>query len=575
MENFSTWIRGAERRLETLPGVLSASLEGDLDRATEVCLRVEEDPPVSEILEAVRDVLGGNADECPLGAFFRIQVESVGDESPYILDEIHEDPAVASRDTLESGGIRLITHQVNEVSPGVVGVELTLGLGGRRFAGGASGQANSPRRVRVPALATLSALGSYIRFASEGVGGPTLALESVSEFSLGGSRVAVVVVTMSGHAASLIASWPLTGASGPAVVRATLEAAARRVTRLSPGGDRRPREAPKLVEPAGVAGSEGVLRQQAESLLESTRAIASARIVLDSVQGFRIHVLAISEIPRSEVSRMVMSLLEENLGLRVRLDQITVAQSRLSAEELNRVLGRRSPSASTDTSTAVVSRLTLADVHIVAKMGGKKEVGVRVVGDDGSFDGRRQAPGGSGALLRPLAEATLDAVGGLMRRGGRQVALLLKEVRRFRRRGDQGVVVLVEAMTDGRKTLLSGAAFSADSFERASVVAVLQATNAFVAGALEFPCADEEKPKTKPVPPGHTVPRTSPPVGPQTGSAAPRDPSPDRRSDPSKRSDSSRPSDSSKTPALDNYVNEVLARIQSTRRLDRKPPQSS
>ena len=110
VEKFSTWMHGAERRLETLPGVLSASLEGDLDRATEVRLRVEEGPPVPEILEAVRDALGGGADECPLGAFFRIQVESVGDESPYILDEIQEDPAVASRDTPESDGIRLIAH---------------------------------------------------------------------------------------------------------------------------------------------------------------------------------------------------------------------------------------------------------------------------------------------------------------------------------------------------------------------------------------------------------------------------------------------------------------------------------
>ena len=146
MENFSTWMRGAERRLETLPGVLSASLEGDLDRATEVRPRVEEDPPVSEILHAVRVALEGNADEYPLGAFFRIQVGSVGDESPYIQDEIHEDPAVASRDTPESGGIRLITHQVRDVSPGVMGVELTLGLLGRRFAGGRVGASQLSRK---------------------------------------------------------------------------------------------------------------------------------------------------------------------------------------------------------------------------------------------------------------------------------------------------------------------------------------------------------------------------------------------------------------------------------------------
>ena len=58
VEQFSTWMRGVERRLETLPGVLSASLEGDLDRAAEVRLLVEEDPPASEILEAVRAALG-------------------------------------------------------------------------------------------------------------------------------------------------------------------------------------------------------------------------------------------------------------------------------------------------------------------------------------------------------------------------------------------------------------------------------------------------------------------------------------------------------------------------------------
>ena len=590
LEKISTWMRGAERLLETLPGVLFASLEGDLERGTEVRLRVEEEPPVSEILEAARDALGGSAAECPPGVFFRVQVASGGGESPYGQDKTVEESSAASPNVPESGGIRLITHQVRSIGAGVMGVELTLGLLGRRFAGGASGQANRPGSARVPALATLSALGSYIRFASTGVGGPTLELEDVSEFSLGGSRVAVVVVTMSGHAAPLIAAWPLKGASGPAVVRATLEAAARRVTRLSSGEDRPFREAIHLLEPAGVGGSGGVLWRQAESLLETTRAIGSARIVLDSVKGFRIHVLAISEVPQWEVSRMVMTLLKENLGLRVRRDQITVVQSRLSAEELDRVLGRSPPIASTEVPEAFVSRLTLADLHIVDAMGGKKEVGVRIVGGANSFDGRRQAAGGDGALLRPLAEATLDAVGGLMQRAGRPVALFLKEVRRFRRRGDQGVVVLVEATADGRKTLMSGAAFSAESFERTSVAAVLQATNAFVAGTLEFPRNGEENSEADPAPPEQAVSQASQTVRTQTGSAAPPDPSSGWRSEPSRRSDSSGPSDSpnpsdapnpsdsprpahsSEPPAPEDYVGEVLSRIQSTRQPYRAPP---
>ena len=101
-------MRGAERLLETLPGVLSASLEGDLANATEVRLLIEENQPLSQTLEAVRSALQANTDERPLGALFRIQVASVGDEVPLIRDRPHEEPAGASPDTPESGGISLI-----------------------------------------------------------------------------------------------------------------------------------------------------------------------------------------------------------------------------------------------------------------------------------------------------------------------------------------------------------------------------------------------------------------------------------------------------------------------------------
>ena len=137
-----------------MPGVLSASVEGDLTNATEVRLLVEEDPPASETLEAVRAAFQAKPDECPLGAFFRIQVTPVHDEVSQVRNDPHEELATASLDMPQSGGIRLIAHQVNDVSPGIVGVELTLVVGGRRFAGGASGKANSPVRDRLPALAT-------------------------------------------------------------------------------------------------------------------------------------------------------------------------------------------------------------------------------------------------------------------------------------------------------------------------------------------------------------------------------------------------------------------------------------
>ena len=305
---------------------------------------------------------------------------------------------------------------------------------------------------------------------------------------------------------------------------------------------------------------------------------------------------------------MVKTLLEEGISLEVGLDQITVVQSRLSEEELNRVLGRtsastsavssststspassstsptspsttptspdtspvegtaHSPEASSADSSPVVSRLTLVDLHVVSKTGGTQEVGVRIAGGGGSVDGRCQVPAGGEALLRPLAQATLDAVARLTQRGRRRAALVLKDVRRFRRRGDEGVVVLVEAKVDGRKTLLSGAAFSADSFERASVVAVLQATNALVGGDLEVPHStppDPSGPLDVPRPSDSSVPSDS---STHLDSAMP--------SDSGTPSDSATPSGSSKAPASDDYVSEVLSRIQSIPRLVRAPPPS-
>jgi hypothetical protein len=73
-------MHGVERLLETLPGVLFASLEGDLANETEVRLLIEDDQPLSQTLEAVRSALQADTDERPLGALFRIQVASVGDE---------------------------------------------------------------------------------------------------------------------------------------------------------------------------------------------------------------------------------------------------------------------------------------------------------------------------------------------------------------------------------------------------------------------------------------------------------------------------------------------------------------
>ena len=56
--------------------------------------------------------------------------------------------------------------------------------------------------------------------------------------------------------------------------------------------------------------------------------------------------------------------------------------------------------------------------------------------------------------------------------------------RRLRTPQHDVVVVLVEAVVRGRRIPLTGAASANDGVERASILATLQATNAFVAGTL-------------------------------------------------------------------------------------------
>lgn len=98
---------------------------------------------------------------------------------------------------------------------------------------------------------------------------------------------------------------------------------------------------------------------------------------------------------------------------------------------------------------------------------------------------------------------------------------------------------------DEGKMLLSGAAFAADSFERASIVAALQATRALVAGELEMPQAGDRQLVARAVGSTGTVSATSP-------ADAPRIPRP--------------------ATAPDDFVSKVLSRIDATLEVDRTPP---
>ena len=269
---------------------------------------------------------------------------------------------------------------------------------------------------------------------------------------------------------------------------------------------------------------EGGLVQRVEVLLSSLTAVVSARVVLDEEKGAQVHIIATSEMPVSEVSQAVMSALTWGLGFEVPSSQITVVQSRLSRKELKALLGsetadspasaaapeklttdRPDPKPSVpDTgllefslggtrgepaggSEAEFRRLELQDLQLEKHPQGGFGISVRLADNDRTIGAQREAAGTEEDSLEVPASAALDVIQEFLRAGrddGLSVVLRFMAERRLRNPQHDVVVVLVEAIVRGRRIPLTGAASANDGVERASILATLQATNAFVAGTL-------------------------------------------------------------------------------------------
>lgn len=259
-------------------------------------------------------------------------------------------------------------------------------------------------------------------------------------------------------------------------------------------------------------------------LLSSLTAVVSARVILDEEKGAQVHIIATSEMPVSEVSQAVMSALTWRLGFEVPSSQITVVQSRLSRKELKALLGsetadspasaaapekpttdRPDPKPSVpDTgllefslggtrgeqaggSEAEFRRLELQDLQLDKHPQGGFGISVRLADNDRSIGAQREAAGTEEDALEVPASAALDVIQEFLRAGRDDelsVVLRFMAARRPRNPQHDVVVVLVEAIVRGRRIPLTGAASANDGVERASILATLQATNAFVAGTL-------------------------------------------------------------------------------------------
>ena len=268
----------------------------------------------------------------------------------------------------------------------------------------------------------------------------------------------------------------------------------------------------------------GGLVQRVEVLLSSLTAVVSARVILDQEKGTHVHIIATSELPVSEVSRAVLSALTWGLGFAVQSSQITVVQSRLSREDLRSLLG---PETADPSPTPVVpespptgpldpkpsvpdtgllefslggtqgeaprepepvpGRLELKDLQLEKHPQGGFAVSVRLADNDKSIAVEREAAGTEEDSLEVPASAALDVIQEFLRSGrtdGPRVGLKFLSARRLRHRQHDVVVVVVEAVVRGRQIPLTGAASANDGVERASILATLEATNAFVSGTL-------------------------------------------------------------------------------------------
>ena len=130
-------------------------------------------------------------------------------------------------------------------------------------------------------------------------------------------------------------------------------------------------------------------------------------------------------------------------------------------------------------------RLQLEDLELDKSAQGGFTISVRLADNDRSIAAQRDAAGTEQDLLEVPASAALEVIQEFLRAGredGLSVALRFLSARRLRRPQHDVVVVLVEAVARGRRIPLTGAASANDGVERASVLATLQATNAFVVG---------------------------------------------------------------------------------------------
>ncbi len=227
------WNESAELLLETVPGVVSATIEGSRHSVSEVRVWYEPTWPVGQVMDAVYECLTNEAKAHLAAARFHAVVTQPDRRTTRRARPERAPTTSDGRESSHDTPLTLVGHRVDEVQHGVVGVQVWLEWQGRTFSGAAVGPTVPPGSLRTPALATLRALHSCLQVLYEGPMQPGLVLESAVRITVENSPVVVVALTAAENARprSLTSAWADEGVPGLAVIMATLHATSRTVTR--------------------------------------------------------------------------------------------------------------------------------------------------------------------------------------------------------------------------------------------------------------------------------------------------------------------------------------------------------
>jgi hypothetical protein len=220
----------------------------------------------------------------------------------------------------------------------------------------------------------------------------------------------------------------------------------------------------------------------AEELLATLPGVVSARIIADDAGGLgEVHVLMTPEFTPKQMVRNIESALIAHLGVRVDHRKISVATTTTGVEP------RTTPKSSAAIAAAAQAeaqneaskrRLYFEDVEV--RRSRTKGVACRVTLRKGDAEFEGEAEGADGERLRVdlAARATIVAIG---KAEGADRTLALEGTKLVEAFDREFVFVGIKARIGRETVLLTGSCEVRESAETASVLAVLDATNRWLA----------------------------------------------------------------------------------------------